>query len=76
MLGVDTEAIDLFVKSKPSLAANYCGVYAIDTLITEFLDCTQKILMGVDSKLPFAIVNTDPIDKRGTHWISLIRLQD
>ena len=77
MAGVTTDEIDLYVRSEPSLLANYCGVYAIDELIDEFVKCAQKITTKAgQAKLPFAIVNTDPIDKSGTHWISLVKLQD
>ena len=77
MAGITTDEIDLYVRSEPSLLANYCGVYAIDQLIDEFVKCAQKITTKAGrAKLPFAIVNTDPIDKSGTHWISLVKLQD
>ena len=77
MAGITTDEIDLYVRSEPSLLANYCGVYAIDQLIDDFVKCAQKITTKAGrAKLPFAIVNTDPIDKSGTHWISLVKLQD
>ena len=77
MAGVSTDEIDLYVRSEPSLTANYCGTYAIDQLVDEFVKCARKIVTkSAKAKLPFAVVNTDPIDKGGTHWISLVKLQD
>ena len=67
---------EIYLRSEPSLLPNYCSVYAIDELVEKFVECTKKILRGISSKLPFAIVNTDPIAKDGTHWVSLIKLQD
>ena len=43
MAGITTDEIDLYVRSEPSLLANYCGVYAIDQLIDEFVKCAQNI---------------------------------
>ena len=77
MAEITSGKIDLYVRSEPPLLSNYCGVYAIDELIDEFVKCALKIVKGGgESKLPFAIVNTDPIAKSGNHWVSLIKLQD
>ena len=76
MSGIANSEIDLFIRSSPTLKKNYCGVYAIDELVTDFLECTKKITAGTIAKLPFAVVNTDPIAKSGTHWVSLVKLQD
>ena len=76
MSGIANSEIDLFIRSSPTLKKNYCGVYAIDELVTDFLECTNKITAGTIAKLPFAVVNTDPIAKSGTHWVSLVKLQD
>ena len=76
MAGITSTEIDLYVQSKPPLFSNYCGTYAIDELVDDFVECAIKILKGISVKLPFAIVNTDPIAKDGTHWMSLIKLQD
>ena len=55
---------------------NYCGTYTIDQLVTDFVPCTTRIEAKKKAKLPFAVVNTDPIAESGTHWISFVRLQD
>ena len=74
MAGITSDEIDLYVRSEPSLLSNYCGVYAIDELIEEF---ARKIVTARGkAKLPFAVVNTDPIAKSGTHWVSVVKLQD
>ena len=76
MSGIANSEIDLFIRSSPTLKKNYCGIYAIDELIDNFVECTKKIASGTSAKLPFAVVNTDPIAKSGTHWISLVKLKD
>ena len=45
-------------------------------MINNFIECTKNISAGTIAKLPFAVVNTDPIVKSGTHWLSLVKLQD
>ena len=76
MAGIASTEIDLYARSKPSLLSHYCGTYAIDELVEDFVNCATKIMKGITAKLPFAIVNTDPISKDETHWMSLIKLQD
>ena len=71
MSGIANSEIDLFIRSSPTLKKNYCGVYAIDELIDNFVECVKKIASGTSAKLPFAVVNTDPIVKSGTHRIIL-----
>ena len=76
MSDIANSEIDLFIRSSPTLKNNYCGVYAIDELINNFIECTKNITAGTIAKLPFAVVNTDHITKSGTHWVSLVKLQD
>ena len=76
MSGIANYEIDLFIRSSPTLKKNYCGVYTIDELIDNFIECAKNIAVGTTAKLPFAVVNTDPITKSGTHWASLVKLQD
>ena len=38
--------------------------------------CLSNIQKEHKNELPFAICNTDPISKGGTHWFSLTALQD
>ena len=54
------------------------GVFAIDPLKDDFVTCASKVYRKsqMSAKLPFAIANTDPINKGGMHWFSLIKLQD
>ena len=77
MAGISTGEIDRFIKGRPAMKRNQCGTYAIDQLVDDFAQCTSCVQdKVVKSKLPFAVVNTDPIADSGTHWISFIRLQD
>ena len=74
--GISSRELDRFVRERQSLKRNYCGVFAIDELVKDFTNCAQKVYDKSTQKLPFAIANTDPITKGGTHWFSLIKLQD
>ena len=56
---------------------NFCGAFTIDQLVEDFTKCASRVIEGVKAmKLPFAVVNTDPIATGGTQWITLIKLQD
>ena len=74
--GISSRELDRFVRERQSLKRNYCGVFAIDELVKDFTNCAQKVYDKSTQKLPFAIANTDPITKGGTHWFSFIKLQD
>ena len=76
MAGISGEELATFVNKNPAPESNFCGVYAIDQLAKDFLTCAIKVYDREKSKLPFALANTDPIDKPGTHWFSIIKLQD
>ena len=76
MAGISSEEIDFFVARHPAMEINFCGTYAIDQLVTDFVPCATRIEEGKKAKLPFAVANTDPIAECGTHWISFVRLQD
>ena len=54
-----------------------CSIFAIDELERKFVKCARQVYTKCKhAKLPFAIANTDPINQAGTHWFSLIKLQD
>ena len=76
MAGISSEEINLFVAGRPAMKRNFCGTYAIDQLVMDFVSCATRIEDGKTAKLPFAVVNTDPIAESGTHWISFVHLQD
>ena len=76
--GISNEDLEKFIKRRTKLNANFCGVFAIDQLKDDFVTCASKVYRKSQrsAKLPFAIANTDPINKGGTHWFSLMKLQD
>ena len=70
-----TTDIDNFVAKYPNVRSNYCGTYAVDELDT-FKKC-DKLTKNINAKrLPSCIFNTDPIFLPGTHWMTLLKLQD
>ena len=70
-----TTSIDRFVAQYPNIQANYCGTYAVDQL-DSFKKC-EKLVRNINAKrLPSCIFNTDPIRLPGSHWMSLLKLQD
>ena len=76
MADISSDEIDRFIETRLAMVRNYCGTYAIDQLVNDFVGCASRIETKVKgAKLPFAVVNTDPIAESGTHWFSFIRLQ-
>ena len=70
-----TTAIDKFVSRYPNKQANYCGTYAVDQF-DSFKRC-DKLVKNINQKrLPSCIFNTDLIKLPGTHWMTLVKLQD
>ena len=76
MAGISSEEIIKFINKRQKLKKNFCGVFAVDELIEDFVKCTTNVFKKSEEKLPFAVANTDPISKGGTHWFSLMKLQD
>ena len=70
-----TTAIDEFVSHYPNIKNNYCGTFAVDQLDT-FKRCDKLVKNINEKRLPSCIFNTDPTRLPGTHWMTLMKLQD
>jgi len=73
---LSTREIDSVVASSlPALKRNYCGTFAIDQL-RQYEECVRKSeqFKSAEKRMPCCIVNTDPIDEPGEHWMALISL--
>ena len=75
--GMTNEEIDHYISKNKSIEKNYCGTYAIDTMVKGFSDCLKKMKMrnAAGMALPVAIANTQDISGPGEHWFALMKLQ-
>ena len=74
--GISNVNLIKYIERYKNIKDNFCGVYSADKL-KNFEKCALSIFKkSTKMKLPFAICNTDPISKGGTHWFSLTALQD
>ena len=74
--GISNVNLIKYIERNKNIRDNFCGVYSADKL-KNFEKCALAIFRkSTKMKLPFAICNTDPISKGGTHWFSLTALQD
>ena len=71
-----TDEITTFAKSYDGISENYCGTFACDKLATNFEKCIDTIERMDNKSLPCVVFNTDPSNKPGDHWLSLVKLQD
>ena len=71
----NTQIQNFFQKEEnENLKNNFVGVFSMD-YITRFIKFHELIKEEKKGKYPFAIFNTDPHNKPGTHWKSFIDIQ-
>ena len=74
--GISSRELDRFVRERHKLEEKLlrcvCNRWTGQSLYQLF----RKVYDKSTQKLSFAIANTDHITKGGTHWFSLIKLQD
>ena len=71
--GISNIHIEKFFKAEENedIKNNFMGVFSMDH-ITKFIKFNELIKEKRNGKYPFAIFNTDPHNKPGTHWWSFI----
>ena len=74
--GITNSQIEnFFLKDEnEDLKKNFIGVFSMD-YITRFIKFHELIKEKKKGKYPFAIFNTDPHNKPGTHWWSFLDIQ-
>ena len=74
--GISNSQIEnFFLKDEnEGLKKNFIGVFSMD-YITRFIKFHELIKEKKKGKYPFAIFNTDPHNKPGTHWWSFLDIQ-
>ena len=74
--GITNSQIEnFFLKDEnEDLKRNFIGVFSMD-YITRFIKFHELIKEKKKGKYPFAIFNTDPHNKPGTHWWSFLDIQ-
>ena len=71
--GISNIQIENFFKAEENedIKSNYMGVFSMDH-ITKFIKFEELIREKRNGRYPFAIFNTDPHNKPGTHWWSFM----
>ena len=74
--GITNSQIENFFQKDENedLKKNFIGVFSMD-YITRFIKFHKLIKEKRKGKYPFAIFNTDPHNKAGTHWWSFLDIQ-
>ena len=74
--GISNIQIENFFQKEENedLKKNFMGVFSMD-YITRFIKFHELIKEKKKGKYPFAIFNTDPHNKPGTHWWSFFDIQ-
>ena len=74
--GITNSQIENFFQKDENedLKKNFIGVFSMD-YITRFIKFHKLIKEKRKGKYPFAIFNTDPHNKPGTHWWSFLDIQ-
>ena len=74
--GITNSQIEIFFPKveNEDLKKNFIGVFSTD-YITRFIKFHELIKEKKKGKYPFAIFNTDPHNKPGTHWWSFLDIQ-
>ena len=74
--GITNSQIENFFQKDENedLKRNFIGVFSMD-YITRFIKFHELIKEKKKGKYPFAIFNTDPHNKPGTHWWSFLDIQ-
>ena len=71
--GISNTQIQIFFENEENedLKNNFVGVFSMD-YVTKYIKFHELIKEQRKSKYPFAIFNTDPHNKAGTHWWSFL----
>ena len=71
--GISNTQIQNFFENEENedLKNNFVGVFSMD-YVTKYIKFHELIKEQKKSKYPFAIFNTDPHNKAGTHWWSFL----
>ena len=74
--GISNTQIQNFFQKEENedIKNNFVGVFSMD-YVTKFIKFHELIKEQKKSKYPFAIFNTDPHNKAGTHWWSFLDIQ-
>ena len=74
--GITNSQIEKFFQKDENedLKKNFIGVFSMD-YITRFIKFHELVKEKKKGKYPFAIFNTDPHNKPGTHWWSFLDIQ-
>ena len=74
--GISNSQIENFFQKDENedLKKNFIGVFSMD-YITRFIKFHELVKEKKKGKYPFAIFNTDPHNKPGTHWCSFLDIQ-
>ena len=74
--GISNTQIQKFFQKEENddIKNNFVGVFSMD-YVTKFIKFHELIKEHKKSKYPFAIFNTDPHNKAGTHWWSFLDIQ-
>ena len=71
--GISNTQIQNFFENEENtdLKNNFVGVFSMD-FVTKYIKFHELIKEQKNAKYPFAIFNTDPHNKAGTHWWSFL----
>ena len=74
--GISNTQIQNFFQKEENedIKNNFVGVFSMD-YVTKYIKFHELIKEQRKSKYPFAIFNTDPHNKAGTHWWSFLDIQ-
>ena len=74
--GISNTQIQNFFQKEENedIKNNFVGVFSMD-YVTKYIKFHELIRERKKSKYPFAIFNTDPHNKAGTHWWSFLDIQ-